>query len=135
MSVIIAIATSLLIGGCVAKSTQAPQPAPTTKETIVASTTVATTEVKETTKAKETKATKAVKETTAKVETKATEATTEAVTRCDRYYDAVKVLEDTKSTMIKSYGKEYLDSAQWKVFEDSYWKGFWEAHKDCKICK
>lgn len=64
-----------------------------------------------------------------------TQATVPATTQDERIVVAEKIINDTKATMVKEYGEEYLKSEQWKAFEDSYWKGFWQAYNQNKPIK
>lgn len=109
MPLLIVIAASLLLNGCTPENTQAQVVQTTQMQSTVSSTTVTTTP-------------------------DTTEETSTEVKHCKQYDQAVKYIDEYKRIMRDQYGEQYLDSSESKAFIESFWKSFWAAHKDCKIC-
>lgn len=54
--------------------------------------------------------------------------------QCQQLEAAANVIEDSKNSIAEQYDESYFESADWQMFVDSYWAGFWEHHKYCKAC-
>lgn len=54
---------------------------------------------------------------------------------CDTLAFSKSFVVNWEKELRKDYVDEYFETDEWAAIVDGYWRGFWEGHQYCRICR